>query len=93
LTKTLPKWLANRYSVLWKECRERKFTFEEAQKMLRERDQKTLSVVLSDLRKYGWLTAELDPNTSRKRLYRLKSPQVVIDEIAIEQLKENDTEN
>jgi hypothetical protein len=86
-TKTLPKWLANRYSVLWKECKDRKFAFEEAVKILRERDKKTLSVVLSDLRKYGWLMVELDPNTSRKRLYQLKAPQVAVEEIALEQLK------
>ena len=92
MTKTLPKWLANRYSVLWKECRERKFSFEEAEKVLAERDQKTLSVVLSDLKKYGWLVAELDPSTSRKRLYHLKPPQVAIEEIALEQLKERGTD-
>lgn len=82
MTKSLPKWLENRYAVLWRKFREDHFSFEQAEKTLNEKDPKTLSVVLSDLRKFGWLTPELDPNTSRKRIYKLKPPEVALDEIA-----------
>jgi type I restriction enzyme M protein len=82
VTKSLPKWLENRYAVLWRKFRKDPFTFEQAEKILGEKDPKTLSVVLSDLRKFGWLTAKLDPYTSRKRLYTLKPPEVALDEIA-----------
>ncbi len=83
----LPKWLANRYSLLWTQYQDRKFSFEEARKTIGEADDKTLSVVLSSLKKYGWLEVELDPETSRKRLYWLKSPQKAIEEIAVEYSK------
>lgn len=86
MTETLPRWLAKRYSLLWKECKDRSFSFERAREILEETNPKTLSVVLSDLKKYGWLAVELDPKTSRKRLYQLKPPQVAIEEIALEQL-------
>jgi DNA-binding HxlR family transcriptional regulator len=84
VTKALPKWLENRYAVLWGKFRNVPFSFEEAEKLLREKDPKTLSVVLSDLRNHGWLTAELDPKTARKRLYQLKTPEKALGEIAAE---------
>lgn len=87
MTETLPGWLTNRYSVLWKEYKDSQFSFKEAQQILGETNPKTLSVVLSDLKRHGWLKAKLDPKDSRKRLYQLKPPQVAVEEIAIEYLK------
>ena len=82
MTKALPKWLENRYAVLWGKFRNAPFNFEEAEKLLREKDPKTLSVVLSDLRNLGWLSVELDPKTARKRLYQLKPPETALKELA-----------
>jgi DNA-binding HxlR family transcriptional regulator len=87
VTKALPKWLENRYAVLWGKFKSIPFSFEEAEKLLREKDPKTLSVVLSDLRNLGWLSVKLDPKTARKRLYQLKPPETALDEIAAEHLK------
>jgi type I restriction enzyme M protein len=87
LTKPLAKWLMTRYSGLWWRFHNAYFDYEEALETLRERDPKTLSVILSDLRKSGWLTVELDPETSRKRRYHLKPPEVAIDEIAADHMK------
>jgi len=81
MSKPLPKWLFLRYAKLWKEKRNQNFDFDEAQRLLREKDDKTLSVILSDLRKHGWLEASLDPNDTRKRTYRLKPPQDVVENI------------
>jgi hypothetical protein len=41
-----------------------------------------ISVILSDLKKVGWLEGRLDPNDSRKRLYKLISSEEALKEIA-----------
>ena len=65
-----PAWLVKRYMKLWDKFKDKDFSFEDAKKMLKE-DNKFLSVVLSEMKKEGWLTLELDPEDARKRLYRL----------------------
>jgi hypothetical protein len=81
MTEPLPKWLFLRYAKLWKEKKNQNFDFDEARRLLKEKDDKTVSVILSDLRKHGWLETFLDPEDVRKRTYRLKPPQDVIEEI------------
>jgi hypothetical protein len=80
--KPLPKWLFIRYSKLWRKKKTQEFDFSEAQSLLNEKDDKTLSVILSDLRKNGWLEAYLGSEDARKRKYRLISPQEAIEKIA-----------
>ena len=55
---------------LWDKFKDKDFSFEDAKKTLKE-DNNFLSVVLSEMKKEGWLTLELDPEDARKRLYRL----------------------
>jgi hypothetical protein len=80
----LPKWLFVRYAKLWAEKENREFTFDEARRLLREKNDKTLSVILSELRKHGWLETLLDAKDARKRSYHLRSPQDIIEEIAFQ---------
>ena len=80
----MPKWLTKRYAILWREFKDKKFEFEKAKQILNEDSDKRLSVILSDFRKKGWLEVELHPESSRKRLYKLKSPSEAIEEIAEE---------
>ena len=82
MTKPMPKWLTKRYAVLWEELKDKKFSFSQAKETLKETDDKRLSVILSDFKKHGWIEVELDPESSRKRLYKLKSPGKAIEEIA-----------
>lgn len=84
MTNPMPKWLMKRYAILWSDIQDKKFSFTEAKDTLEETDDKTLSVILSDFKKHGWLEVELDPNSSRKRLYKLKSPKQAVLEIAKE---------
>lgn len=72
-----PSWLVKRYMKLWDKFEDKEFSFEEAQKALKE-DNKFLSVVLSEMKKEGWLTLELDPEDARKRLYKLQSLEEVM---------------
>jgi hypothetical protein len=84
MPEPLPKWLFLRYAKLWKEKKNQNFDFDEARRLLKEKDDKTVSVILSDLRKHGWLETFLNPEDARKRTYRLKSPHDIVEEIARE---------
>lgn len=81
MTEAIPKWLMKRYSKLWKKFKETTFTFEQALTSLKEKDERILSVVLSDLKKYGWIDLTLDPKDGRKRIYKLKEPNKIIEEL------------
>jgi len=81
MTKPLPKWVTQRYSILWKTFNKRDFNYSEASKLLQEKNEALVSIVISELKKHGWLTVKLDPGDSRKRIYTLKSPEEAINEI------------
>ena len=70
-----------RYSLLWVKFKDKEFNHEQATKTLPD-DERMVSVILSEIRKAGWLEMRLDPEDARKRLYRLKSPEEVVKEIA-----------
>jgi len=82
MSKPLPKWLFLRYAKLWKEKKNQNFDFDEAKGLLKEKNDKTVSVILSNLRKHGWLKIQLDPNDARKRTYQLKPPKDILEEVA-----------
>jgi hypothetical protein len=81
VTKALPKWLTERYSTLWKSLKDKEFDHNKAAEILKEKKERLVSVVLSDLKKHGWLTIKLHPEDSRKRIYKLKNPEKAIKEI------------
>jgi len=81
VTKPLPKWLTERYSQLWRKFKEKEFEHDEAVKVLKEEKERLVSVILSELKKHGWLTVKLHPDDSRKRIYKLKKPEDAITEI------------
>ena len=78
-TKPLPKWIMYRYAKLWNSYNSKEFTFEQAEKILK--NNKGINVFLSDLRKAGWLNIGLNEMDTRKRIYRLKSPNEGFKEI------------
>lgn len=82
MTEPLPKWLVKRYAVLWKNRGDKKISFEDVKADLDEKNSKKVSAILSNFKKAGWLEVELHPETSRKRLYKLKPPEKAILEIA-----------
>lgn len=73
MTQPLPKWIQKRYAVLWKKFKNKEFTFEQAESALK--DKAGINVFFSDLRKAGWLEVALDSKDTRKRIYKLKSPE------------------
>ena len=81
MTEPLPRWIMKRYSILWSKFKEKEFTHKQARDVLKEKDERVVSLFLSDLKKYGWLEVRLDPNDSRIRLYKLKCPEEAVKEI------------
>ena len=80
MTKPLPRWIMHRYSVLWNKFSSKEFSHKDANSAL-SKDSMT-SIVLSGLRLNGWLEIRLDPHDARKRLYKLKSPEEAVKEMA-----------
>ncbi|MBV6419374.1 MAG: hypothetical protein DAHOPDDO_00590 [Ignavibacteriaceae bacterium] len=75
----MQKRIKQRYSFLRKYFKSREFTLDEAaDTLLKEfKDPKdSVITILSDLKKENCLDVKLDPEDSRKRLYRLKDPHL-----------------
>jgi len=70
--------------LLWKTFKEKEFDHDQAANILKEEKERLVSVVLSDLKRHGWLTISLHPDDSRKRIYKLKTPEKAIEEIDAE---------
>ena len=81
MAEPLPRWIMKRYSVLWNKFKSKEFTHKKATEVLNEKDERIVSLFLSDLKKYGWLEVGLDPNDSRIRLYKLKEPNSAVKEM------------
>ncbi|RLG68656.1 MAG: SAM-dependent DNA methyltransferase, partial [Candidatus Iainarchaeum archaeon] len=71
---SLPNWLEKSYSLLWESFKNKEFSREDAVKVLKGKaDNRSVAVILSKLRKAGWLDMKLDPSDARRSLYILKS--------------------
>ena len=57
MTEPLPKWIQTRYAKLWNKFKEKGFTLDEAEKVLK--NNKGINVFFSDLRKSGWIEVTL----------------------------------
>ena len=73
----MPKWIQQRYSVLWSVKRDAPFNHVEAMQILGEKEPILMSVFISELRKAEWLESKLNPKDARKRIYVLKSPEKI----------------
>ena len=78
--RPLPKWVMISYAKLWKKFQSEEFNHSQATRLLRS----NTSILLSSLRKAGWLTIQLHPSDSRKRVYTLRNPEESIKKIANE---------
>ncbi|MGB9628024.1 MAG: type I restriction-modification system subunit M [Thermodesulfobacteriota bacterium] len=79
----LPNWLEKRYRNLLESHLDSAFRFEDAVKVLKEKmkdSEEQVNVILSELRKRGYLEVRFDPEDSRKRIYRLKNSEEIITE-------------
>ena len=56
VVKPIPKWAMYRYAKLWDSFKDTEFLYEDASTVLGERSSNLVSVILSYLRKSGWLS-------------------------------------
>ncbi|NQU79013.1 hypothetical protein HQ545_04555 [Candidatus Woesearchaeota archaeon] len=77
MSTPLPKWVMQKYAKIWQELRDSSFDHQKATEILDD----NVSVILSHLRKNSWLEINLNPEDSRKRIYRLKKPEQIINEM------------
>lgn len=81
MAEPLPRWIMKRYSILWNTFKDKEFTHKQATEALKEKDERVVSLCLSDIKKYGWLEVRLNPEDSRIRLYKLKAPEEAVKEM------------
>jgi type I restriction enzyme M protein len=79
----IPEWVDRRRRILWDAFGGSAFRFEDAAKVLMDRNKdawEQVPVFLSELRKAGWLLVESDVRDARQKLYRLKSEEAGFEE-------------
>ena len=80
----LPKWMMTRYLLLWKKFDTSKFDTAQAldvlQHMPKPDTKSIVALLLSELRKAGWLRTEFNPQDARKRIYTLNNFETVFGE-------------
>lgn len=72
MIKHLPEWIMKRYAKLWSKFKNREFTKEQAMKVLPK--DSSIAVLLSELRKAGWMEMKMSQEDARKTIYQLKDP-------------------
>ena len=70
IRKPLPNWIELRYAMLWKQKGNKRFSFEEAVKLTKDK-KPIVSIALSEMRRAGWLKVETNEKDTRKRFYTL----------------------
>jgi len=79
----MAEWIDRRYNLLWDAFGDKPFRFEDAAKLLMEKNKdawEQVPVFLSQLRKAGFLVAESDARDARQKLYRLHSREAKLAE-------------
>lgn len=82
MTKPIPSWIIERYAEIYRNVKCNEFNREEAQKLLEEvglyKNDKHTNTFFSELQKKGWIRVEKDKSDSRRRKFRLVSPENAI---------------
>ena len=86
MAKPIPKWVQERFSILWQKYDNQLLTYEEIEKVLKLDDRNTISVFLNELKKAEWVDIQLSDKDLRKRTYTLKAPN----QIMLEMTKSDD---
>ena len=79
MVNAIPKWVWNRYALLWKKFEDNHFTFERAHKELKYLHRNLISVMFNELKNAGWIKVNLDENDTRKRIYTLVNPTQIVE--------------
>ena len=96
MKKEVPNWLKERHSILWKAFRDKEFEREHAITLLIEKskdDAKSVNVILSGLRKAGWLGIKIHPEDARKTIYKLNPREGIKEILSKNKLTRGDIES
>jgi type I restriction enzyme M protein len=74
-TIPIPKWIMERYALLWNKFKDKEFTYLEVSEMFSKDSNNLRRALVSQLRINGWLEVKLSSKDSRKRVFKLKSPE------------------
>jgi len=85
MVEPVPKWLMRRYAVLWSHFKDKEFDHDQACKVLKE-SKAIVSLSLSEMKRSGWLEVKMNPHDTRKRLYRLVSPQKAVEMLKVDSI-------
>jgi len=77
----IAKWIQERFSVLWEKFSSSNLTFEMIEEALPDDNRNTISVMIGDLRKAGWIEIQRSSEDARKRIYNLKEPNEILREL------------
>lgn len=80
MTQVLPKWEMRAYSILWNKYGDKEFYHDDVCKLLKQKKE-VVSTLLYDMRKAGWVEVGLSSEDTRKRVYRLKAPELAVKEM------------
>ncbi|MCX8014525.1 MAG: N-6 DNA methylase, partial [candidate division WOR-3 bacterium] len=86
----LPNWLRNRYDVLWSTFGAERFTFANAVNVLKSKtmeNEGNVNVILSELRKAGFIETFQDPEDARKTIYKLVPVSDILKGVALSEQK------
>lgn len=72
----LPKWIMSNYSILWGKFKDKEFSHEQATSVVKQK--RMTSIMLSQMKKNGWVSVRLNEKDSRKRHYKLSSPEEAV---------------
>lgn len=81
MAKAIPKWVQERLSRLWKKYGNQAITFKMIKDVLTMDDDNTIRVFINELKTADWIDVQLSPETSRERIYILKEPNKIMQEI------------
>jgi len=81
MAKPIPKWVQERLSKLWKKYGNQELTFEKIQKVLCMDDRNTISAFLNELKVADWIEIKLSKEDTRKRVYVIKEPNLIMKEL------------
>ncbi len=82
MAKPIPKWVQERLSRLWKKYDKKELTFEKIEKVLSMDDKNTISAFLNELKVADWIEIKLSKEDTRKRVYVLKEPNIIMQELS-----------
>lgn len=83
MVSSLPRNLLEKFARLYAERGTSEFRFQEAEEILGETE-KYVGQILPNLVKAGWLEKKVDPEDSRRKIYRIVDPNITLQRLGLD---------